>query len=234
MDKVKKYASWFFHSFIWLGLLLLIIDIVTKNVVVANRDYIRSLPNSRIELIPGFLGITYVINNNAAFGLGTTSDLWNRILYIIIATIAIAVLIFVYVKYFKRLGKMYKACIMLMTVGALGNLIDRVFFTAEYLGLAAGSQPGVVDWIDFHGIWSYVFNIADSAIVIGTIMLIVWLIVEEVRDSKKRNSQVHLKKEDIEAKKEEQVQPEEEAPVENKEAHQEAEKPLDKEENPAK
>lgn len=234
MDKVKKYASWFFHSFIWLGLLLLIIDIVTKNVVVANRDYIRSLPNSRIELIPGFLGITYVINNNAAFGLGTTSDLWNRILYIIIATIAIAVLIFVYVKYFKRLGKMYKACIMLMTVGALGNLIDRVFFTAEYLGLAAGSQPGVVDWIDFHGIWSYVFNIADSAIVIGTIMLIVWLIVEEVRDSKKRNSQVHLKKEDIEAKKEEQVQSEKEAPVENKEAPQETEKPLDKEENPAK
>ncbi len=198
MDKVKKYASWFFHSFIWLGLLLLIIDIVTKNVVVANKDYILAQENGHITLIPGFLGIGYVINRSAAFGLGTGSDLWNRILYIIIAVIASAVLIFVYVKYYKKLGKMYKACLMMMLVGAVGNLIDRVFFTASYLGVTG--EPGVVDWIDFFGVWRYVFNIADSAIVIGTIMLIVWLIVEEVRDSKKRNSVVHLKKDEVEKK----------------------------------
>ena len=211
MDKVKKYGLWFYQSFIWLGLLLFIIDIVTKNVIIANQDYIRSLPNDRIVLIPGFLGITYVINNNAAFGLGTTSDLANRIVYIILASIASAVLIFVYVKYYKKLGKMYKACMMMMLVGAFGNLVDRVFYTPDYLGMLPGSQPGVVDWIDFYGIWKYVFNIADSAIVVGTIMLIIWLIIEEVQENKK-NKSVVLKKDVVEAKI--QAQKEEEKKVE--------------------
>ena len=198
MEKFKSYAKWFLTSFIWLGLLLLIIDIVTKHVIVANKDYIASLPNGRIDLIPGFLGIAYTINWNAAFGLGTTSEVANRVLYIVIATLACAALVFVYVKFYKRLGKMYRACLMMMLVGAFGNLIDRAFLSGAYLGYP-GKQPGVIDWIDFYGIWPYVFNIADSAIVIGTIMLIVWLIIEEVRDSKKRNS-VQLKKDVVEAK----------------------------------
>jgi|GEM_PF-170510 len=198
MEKFKDYAKWFYKSFIWLGLLLLIIDIVTKNVIIANRTYILAQGDHGIDLIPGFLAINYTINNNAAFGLGTTSELANRILYIVFASIACIVLIFVYVKFFKRLGKMYKACIMMILVGALGNLIDRTFFTTSYLGMSGG-QPGVVDWIDFYGIWPYIFNIADSAIVIGTILLIVWLIVEEIRDSKKRNA-VTLKKDVVEAK----------------------------------
>ena len=191
MDKVKKYALWFFKSFIWLGLLLLVIDIVTKNVVVNNMEVGESIP-----LIKGFLHITYTVNTAAAFGLGTDNVLANRIVYIVMASIATAALIFVYVKFFKRLGKMYKACIMLMVVGALGNLIDRIFYTPDYLKY---TYTGVVDWIDFCGIWKYIFNIADSAIVIGTIMLIIWLIIEEVQDSKKRN-EVVLKKDVVEAK----------------------------------
>ena len=199
MEKFKNYAKWFLTSFIWLAILLLVIDIVTKAVIVANRDYINSLPNQRIDLIPGFLGIAYTINWNAAFGLGTTSEIANRVLYIVIATLACAGLVFVYVKYYKKLGKMYKACMMMMLVGAFGNLVDRVFYTPDYLGMLPGSQPGVVDWIDFYGIWKYVFNIADSAIVVGTIMLIIWLIIEEVQENKK-NKSVVLKKDVIEAK----------------------------------
>ena len=213
MEQFKKYTLWFLKSFIWLGVLLLVIDIVTKSVVIANKDYIDSLPNNRIDLIPGFLGITYIVNNNAAFGLGTTSHLANRIIYIVLASVAAIALIFVYVKYYKKLGKMYKACMMMILVGALGNLIDRIFYTPGYLGLLPTEQPGVVDWIDFYGIWHYVFNIADSAIVIGTIMLIIWLIIEEVRDSKKRNSQPVLKKDVVEAKIEAQKV---EEPVEEK------------------
>lgn len=222
MDKVKKYALWFFESFIWLGLLLLIIDIVTKNVVVANREYITSLPGGRIVLIPGFLAIAYTVNRNAAFGIGLGSELANRIVYIVLAVLALAALITVYVKKYKSLGKFTRACIMMMCVGALGNLIDRVFFTTSYLGLMDGEQPGVVDWIDFYGIWQYVFNIADSAIVVGTIMLIVWLIVEEVRDNKKAKNKVHLKKEDVDKKIEEnKVEEIKEAEPVNEEVKQE-------------
>ena len=65
---------------------------------------------------------------------------------------------------------------MLILTGALGNVIDRLFY--------AKSNYCVVDWIDFCGIWGAIFNIADSCIVVGSIMLIVYLIVEEVKDYK--------------------------------------------------
>lgn len=238
MEKFKKYALWFFESFIWLGLLLLIIDIVTKNVIVANREYITSQPGGRIVLIPGFLGIGYTVNRNAAFGIGLGSEIANRVVYIVLAVLALAALITVYVKKYKELGKFTRACIMMMCVGALGNLIDRVFFTSEYLGLFPHEQPGVVDWIDFYGIWKYVFNIADSSIVVGTIMLIVWLIVGEVKDSKANKSKVHLKKEDVEKKIEENKTEEvkeasvEEAPVVEEKEEVKEEKPAPK--KPAK
>lgn len=197
MEKFKNALFWFFKSFIWLGLILLIIDIVTKNVIVANKDYILSLPDQRIVLIPNFLGITYLINTNAAFGIGLGNELVNRIVYIILALIVSAIIIYLYVKKFTRLSKMYKACMMLILVGALGNVIDRVFYTTGYLG---SENVGVVDWIDFFGIWKFVFNIADSAIVIGVFMLIGVLIYEEIKDRKKNKSQVTLSAEEVHSK----------------------------------
>ena len=61
---------------------------------------------------------------------------------------------------------------------SLGNLIDRLFYTKEFLH---NSWAGVVDWIDFIGIRFAVFNIADACVVIGVFMLIAWLIVDEVK-----------------------------------------------------
>lgn len=224
MEKVKKGLLWFFHSFIWLGVLLLVVDIVTKSVVIANKDYILSQPNQRIDLIPGFLGISYLINTNAAFGIGLGNALVNRIVYIVLAVLVSAVLIAVYVKKFDKLNKLYKACLMMILVGAVGNLIDRVFYTVDYLKSA---EVGVVDWIDFYGIWRYVFNIADSSIVIGVIMLIVVLIVEEVLDRKKQNAiMVAAKKNETpaeEAKEEskEEAKVEEEPKAEEKDSKEE-------------
>lgn len=195
--KFKPAMIWFFKSFIWLGLILFIADIVTKNVIVANRSYILSQPGSHLVLIENFLAIGYTINKNAAFGIGLGSDLANRIAYIVLAVIATGIIMFVYVKKYSKLGKFVKACLMMMVVGALGNMVDRIFYTGEYLGTG---YNGVVDWIDFYGIWKYVFNLADSAIVVGTIMLIIWLIVDEVKTSK--SQKVQLAKE---TKNEEQV-----------------------------
>ena len=67
-NKIKPGLIWFAKSFIWLGLLMLIIDIVTKNVVIANRDAILSSSEHGIILIPNFLAINYVIKTGAAFG----------------------------------------------------------------------------------------------------------------------------------------------------------------------
>ena len=228
MDKVKSYAFWFFKSFIWLGILLLVIDIVTKNVVVNNMNEGDTVP-----LIQGFLHITYTVNTAAAFGLGVEGDnayLINRIVYIVVASLASAIIIAVYVKQFKKLGKMYKACMMMILVGALGNLIDRIFFTPEYLKYP---YVGVVDWIDFRGIWPYIFNWADSCIVVGVIILIVWLIIEEVRDAKKRNA-VTLKKDVVEAKIQAQAEQKVEEPLKEESTPVEEEKPEVKKEAPKK
>ena len=52
-EKIINVLKWIFSSFIWLGVLLLIIDFVTKQVVVANKDAI--LASGGIDIIPGFL-----------------------------------------------------------------------------------------------------------------------------------------------------------------------------------
>ena len=198
-NKIKPGLIWFAKSFIWLGLLMLIIDIVTKNVVIANRDAILSSSEHGIILIPNFLAINYVINTGAAFGLSAGNSeagyVVNRVVYIIIAVLASAALIGFFVKKElevkkgkgKALRKYYKACIFLILAGALGNLIDRIAYTPEYLG---NKYNGVVDWINFFGIWGYNFNIADSCLVIGVIMVIVMLIIEEVQDTRQRNATI--------------------------------------------
>ena len=225
-NKIKPWAMWFFKSFIWLGLLMLVIDIVTKNVVVANREYILAQEGGQgIILIPNFLAISYVINTGAAFGLSAGDSeagyIVNRVIYIILAVLASAALIGFFTKKElevkkgkgKPLSKYYKACIFLILAGALGNLIDRIAYTPEYLGV---KHNGVVDWINFFGIWRYNFNIADSCLVIGVIMVVVMLIIEEIKDTRQRNATIRKNIAAQKAKEAEQqaAQEEEKQPVE--------------------
>lgn len=176
---IKNKAKWFLYSYIWLGVFMLLIDIVTKNIIVNTMKVGQS-----IDLIPGFLRITYQVNTNFAF-----SSSFNmppdvvRIVFCIVATIGIGIILFIYIKKNKTLPKVTKAALMLLLVGALGNLIDRVAYTPEYLGYKFN---GVVDWIDFCGIWKFVFNWADSCLVVGALMLIIYYIVIEIVASYKK------------------------------------------------
>ena len=186
MEKIKQ----FFKEFKWeliacaIGVFLFVVDIVTKQVMV---NYFRT-HDDPIVLIPGvsaekpFLRINYVINTAAAFGFGLGSELANRIMYCIIAAIGfIGILIFFFWKR-KIIPPYVKVCMMLIAAGAIGNLVDRIFYTPAFLH---NEFNGVVDWIDFAGIWGFVFNIADSCVVVACFMLIAWLIVEEVKEYKK-------------------------------------------------
>ena len=80
----------------------------------------------------------------------------------------------------------------MIIAGAIGNAVDRIFYTAEYLNyydIKAGRYlTGVVDWIDFYGIWGFNFNIADSAVVVAAIMLIVYMIVVDIIDYQKKKN----------------------------------------------
>ncbi len=114
-------------------------------------------------VIPGLLNFTHVENTGVAFGLfasaGKQGGAW------ILATLGIAALVMVGV-YFWRTpdsNRLLLTALALVLGGAVGNLIDRV------------SAGAVTDFIDFYfrGYHWHTFNVADSAITIG-IVLIGW------------------------------------------------------------
>ena len=185
-EKVLFGLKWFFHSYIWLFVLGFVTDLVTKLVMVSyfktHADPIVIIGSSAHP----FLQINYVINNGIAFGFQTGNEIANKIIFSIISFVGAGAIIGLYVYNFKKFGAFIKSCLMLMLVGALGNLIDRLFYSASFLHW---NYPGVVDWIDFAGINFAVFNIADSCVVIGVFMLIVWLIIDEVKATKAKRDQ---------------------------------------------
>ncbi|MCO6523826.1 MAG: signal peptidase II [Candidatus Schmidhempelia sp.] len=137
--------------FLWLVVVVFILDLASKFLILANFELFDSL-----QLLPVF-SITYVRNYGAAFGL-FLGQRW--MLAIIAIIISIAVMRFLY----KSPKKDYlnNTSFALILGGALGNLFDRLY------------HGFVVDFLDFHiGDWHYpVFNIADSAICIGVLLLI--------------------------------------------------------------
>jgi len=106
--------------------------------------------------------LTYVENEGAAFGLLT-----NEYLLITFAIIMVIATIAIYYRYPYWGHPLPKTGLGLVLGGAVGNLIDRL-----HLGF-------VVDFIDFR-VWP-VFNVADSAITIGVIMLVAFYFLLLVR-----------------------------------------------------
>ena len=107
--------------------------------------------NETFPLLKGILGLTLIHNRGAAFGIFR-----NQVYLFIITSLAAIVLIYFGLKSNKH-DKYYVVCLSLILAGALGNLIDRLRFGY------------VVDFLNFY-IWP-VFNVADSAITIGAILL---------------------------------------------------------------
>lgn len=190
-DKIINFLKWLYHSYIWIGILVLIVDIISKNIVCNNMVE----GQDPVVLIPGFLSITYTINRHAAFGIGPSDPTASKILYICIAAIA-TIGISVYFAFNQKKMRGYvKAALFMIVAGALGNMIDRIVYSPKYLHALPNQPGGVVDFIDFfnggplHKIWHYIFNIADCGVVIGVFMLIVDLIIEDIIERKKEKKE---------------------------------------------
>jgi len=125
-------------------------DQFSKYLVVSMMEAGQSIP-----LINNFLHITYVRNPGAAFGM-----LPYQTLFFILITLIVAVLIIYYYRTLSDNHKWLRIGLALQLGGAIGNLIDRI------------SEGYVVDFIDFK-IWPPVFNVADSAIVVGIAIFII-------------------------------------------------------------
>lgn len=118
------------------------------------KRYISSnLMNGDITVIKNFFYLTYVKNYGIAFGM-----FQNKRLFFIITTSIIAVIVLFMIYKFYKINVLITFCLSLILGGAIGNLIDRV-----RLGY-------VIDYLHFT-IFPPVFNLADSAIVAGAILL---------------------------------------------------------------
>ena len=125
----------------------------------ASKFLIRAFVREPITVIRGFLSITPQENTGAAFGAFAGAGQ----LLILISLVAIFAI--VKLRSERRRSRLLAAALGLILGGAVGNLIDR---------LASGA---VFDFLDFH-FWP-VFNLADTAIVIGVgLLAIYWLTIQ--------------------------------------------------------
>ena len=122
-------------------------------------NYLKEL--NSIPVINNIFSLTYVENRGAAFGMLQN----NQSIFILVA--AVASCFGLYYLHSKKVNNLGKIGILLVISGAIGNLIDRV-----RLGF-------VVDYLNFHIIWSYVFNLADCFVVVGTILLCLYIITSK-------------------------------------------------------
>jgi len=178
----KENMKKFFFSFIWLIVLVFALDILTKWLACNHFNKIETVGKSdMIKVIPNFLYIGLRFNKGAAWSIGANSQA-GRIIFIIISFVLSAALIayLAYESKKKRINTVTKVAIALMISGALGNLIDRAFYWESTVGFS-----GVIDWISvWFGSYSFpVFNLADSALVIGVAILLVYAIVISIKDA---------------------------------------------------
>ena len=170
----------FFKSLIWLMILIFVIDIASKWAVVNHfgKEGTVASKSDMIQLIPGFLYIGKTYNQGAAWSLGASSG--GRIAFICVSVVLSAILIFYYIKSSKKMKMLVKISIALMIAGAVGNLIDRAFYWEKTVGFS-----GVVDWISvYFGDKAFpMFNIADSSLVVGVVILLIAVIIDSIKDA---------------------------------------------------
>ncbi len=153
-----------------IAILTLMVDQVSKHVVLTTLRPGESW--TPLASLGRWVSITHVTNTGAAFGLFPDQGL----VFIAIAVIVV-VIIMVYHRHLPADQWLIKISLGLQLGGALGNLLDRLrsSLAAEGSLLERLHQAYVVDFIDFK-IWP-VFNLADSAIVLGVAILAYYLLL---------------------------------------------------------
>lgn len=155
-------------SMVLIVLFGVLLDQLSKILVVSNLDYI--MENEPIVLIKHLINLTYTENRGAAFGM-LDDHRWIFMTVSIIAIIGMAVYLFG----FSKEGWTFQIGLSLIISGGIGNMIDR---------LALGY---VVDMLEFDFMEFAIFNVADSFVCIGAGLVILMLIIELIRESKKNS-----------------------------------------------
>ena len=143
------------RNWLWVTLLVIILDQLTKLGAEALLTFRQPM-----AVMPMF-NFTLVYNQGAAFSFLSNAGGWQRWFFIILSSVVSIVLI-IWLSRIKASEKLETLAIAMILGGALGNLIDRVFY---------GHVIDFIDWYYKEHHWP-AFNIADSAITVGAILLI--------------------------------------------------------------
>lgn len=148
---------------------LVVIDQWTKWLVVKHMEV-----GERIAVLEPYFAILSHRNRGAAWGM-LQGQMW---LFYIVTVVVIAGILYYFHKYGKEGGAGFRVSLMMLLGGALGNFIDRVRM-GEVVDFADILIP-VINY-DFP-----IFNVADAALTIGVILLIVHMLLEEIREKRKK------------------------------------------------
>ena len=143
---------------------VLILDLFTKLIVQQTLHLYESIP-----VLGDAFRLTYIYNPGAAFGLHVGP--YSRYIFLGLAFVALMVLMVMY-RHTSGTDRLRLFAIGAIAGGALGNVVDRI-----------RSAQGVVDFLDF-GLGNVrwpVFNIADTAVTIGAVLLLASLWAEDHR-----------------------------------------------------
>lgn len=141
------------------------LDQITKWLAVLFLKEIDTLP-----LIKNVLHLTYLENTGAAFGILKN----NRWIFLVVSAVAIVALLF-YLAKFRPKNKWLLVGLSFIVGGGIGNMIDRLL-----LGY-------VIDFIDFRLINFAVFNVADTFVCIGAVLVIIYVFFFSEKESKKES-----------------------------------------------
>lgn len=161
-----------------IAVIVAIIDQVSKQIVMHNIPL-----GSYVKVIDKFFYLTYVQNDGVAFSFDFSNiRIINLIIQSIISIAALVGFIYLAIKFTKKNEKVWwlRIAIGLLIGGDLGNIIDRTFYpdhmVTDFLSFTLyypWIKEGKFQFLSFD---FAIFNIADSAIVVGVIMLAIYLI----------------------------------------------------------
>lgn len=149
------------------AVLFLIIDQITKYIVISNMQLYDTIP-----FINGIMDFTYIHNTGGAWGI-LNKHTW---ILVVFTLLAMAICVFVLIKY-ARSNKILFFALCLIISGGTGNMIDRIFRGGK-----------VIDFLEVTFIDFPIFNIADCAVCIGAGLLLLYFIVDLIKERKEKRA----------------------------------------------
>lgn len=150
-----------------IALIIIAIDQLTKWIVMKTMEL-----GEQITIIENFFYLTSHRNSGAAWGI-----LEGQMVFFYIITVIAVIIVVYYMQKYAKDSKLLALGLSFILGGAIGNFIDRLI------------HQEVVDFFDFI-IFGYdfpIFNIADSALTIGVIFVIIAMIIDEKRERKRKS-----------------------------------------------